>query len=90
MYFYYIHGSHQSKMTSVEVGTQTNQFSTHCTEYMDYMYNQSSDTADILYMNSESGNVTEEISTQTDNIEITHMDLKLVGQQLTMRTLKII
>ena len=81
-----------SKMTSVEVGTQTNQFSTHCTEYMDNMYNQSSDTADILYMNSESGNVTEEISTQTDNIEITHMDFgcEASGQQLTMRTLKII
>ena len=79
-------------MTSAEVGTETNQLCTHCIEYMDNMSNQSSDTADILCMNSESGKVTEEISTQTDNIEVTSMDFgcEVSGTAIdNMRTLKI-
>ena len=38
------------------------------------MHNQSLDAGDRLYINSESGKVTEKISPQNDYIEVTDMD----------------
>ena len=69
-----INETYSHKMTSVEVGTQTNQSSTNCTESEDNMHNRSSDAGDRIYMNSESGKVTEKISPQNDYIEVTDMD----------------